>query len=500
MPEEVYRLKMENVAKSFGGVHALKNVTFTVKPGEIHALVGENGAGKSTLMKILSGAYQRDAGTISIDGEEVDISSPKKAKELGVGIVYQEFELAPDLSIAENIFLEKLSRTGIVNWKALYRDADELIRSLGFEMDTRKKVSSLSVAYQQVVEIAKIISKNVRILILDEPTAVLSQEEVDKLFGILKRLRDTGVSVIYISHRLEELFGLCDSITTLRDGQVTGTRPLAGMNKDDVIRLMIGRELASVYPKRDVQIGEEVIRISNFSDEKMFHDVSFSVKAGEVVGISGLIGSGRTETVRALFGADKRKSGSITYMGKQVNFASPEQAVKAGIALVPENRKEQGLVLGMQIRENVTMADISQVSSRIGVINHKKDTRVAQELGAKLALKMRDVFANASSLSGGNQQKVVLAKWFHAGAKVIIFDEPTRGVDVGAKVEIYNLINEMAAEGAAVIMISSEMNEIIGMCDRILVMCEGRITGELTNKEDFTEMNIMRYAVRGGRA
>jgi len=485
---------MKNMSKSFGGIHALKDVSFSVKPGEIHCLVGENGAGKSTLMKILAGAYQMDSGTVFIEGEEVQITSPRRAIQLGIGIVYQELELADDLSVAENIFLESIGKKAIVNWKKINREAREIVNSLGFDIDPRTITKDLSVAYKQIVEIAKVMSKDVRILIMDEPTAVLNDSEAEVMFKLLLRLKEQGVSIIYISHRLEEIFKIGDTITTLKDGEITGVNDVADMTIDKVIELMIGRELSDKYPKRNVQIGEEFIRIENFSDGNRYHNISFAVRRGEVLGLAGLVGSGRTEVVRALFGADKRRTGKIIYDGKPVNFRSTVKAVRDGIALIPESRKEQGLVPALNVKKNITLTNIKKVTNAVGIFKGKRETEIANSLRDKLRIKTDSVEANVFSLSGGNQQKVVIAKWMNADAKIIIMDEPTRGVDVGAKTEIYGLINELAAQGNAIILISSEMVELLAMCDRLLVMNEGLIKGEL-QKEDFSEKNIMQLIV-----
>ena len=491
-----YRIEMKNVSKSFGGIHALKNVSFSVRPGEIHCLVGENGAGKSTLMKILAGAYKRDSGSIAIDGSETNLASPRQALQLGIGIVYQEFELANDLTVAENIFMESLAKSKWLHWKKLYREADEAVRSIGFEINSRTMTGNLSVAYKQIVEIAKVVSKNVRILILDEPTAVLNDSEAQTLFDLLLRLKEKGVSIIYISHRLEEIFKIGDTITTLRDGEVTGVNRRADITMNRVIELMIGRKLSDIYPKRDVRIGEEGIRIEGFSNGRAYQDISFSVRKGEVLGLAGLVGSGRTEVARALFGADRRKAGKIYYEGKPVNFGSTVKAVREGIALIPENRKEQGLVPALNLKKNLTLASIRKIRNAIGILQGKKENGIATALSERLRIKAESIETDVFSLSGGNQQKVVIAKWFNADAKVIIMDEPTRGVDIGTKAEIYLLINQLAEQGYTILLISSEMMELMGMCDRLLVMNEGRMKGEL-KREDFSEKNIMQLIVGG---
>ena len=493
--EDRYRVRMEGIRKSFGGVKALNGVNLAVKPGEIHALVGENGAGKSTLMKILSGAYQKDEGSIEIDGVPVEIGSPRRGKELGVGIIYQEFELAGDLSVAENIFLNRLSSGGLIDWKRLYEKAEAVLHSLNFDINVKSRVQDLSVAYQQVVEIAKVLSQNAKILILDEPTAVLSPKETAALFETLNKLRGEGVSIIYISHRMEEIFQIADSITIMRDGEVTGTGRCDQMEMNQVIELMIGRKLSTMFPPRTVEIGEEILRVEELEGEA-FRRISFSVRRGEVLGISGLVGSGRSEIVRAIFGADRKKSGKVYLNGKEVTIRSPKDAVRLGIGLIPENRKEQGLVLEFAVKHNITMPNIRSVRGALGVIRQKQENRLAQSLVEKLTVKTDSIDTAVHQLSGGTQQKVVLAKWFNTDSQVIIFDEPTRGVDVGAKIEIYNLINEFAKRNLGVIIISSELNEIIGMCDRTIVIDNGEKKGEL-KKEELSELNIMKLAVGG---
>lgn len=493
-----YRVEMSNIKKSFGGVHALKDVTFKVKPGEIHALVGENGAGKSTLMKILSGAYQRDSGEIIIDGETIQHLNPDLAKKLGIGIIYQEFALAPDLSVAENIFIAKLGdKKGFVNWSELYRKAVELIGNLGFNIDPRSKVEDLSVAYQQVVEITKALSENVRILILDEPTAVLAPSDVEYLFKILFKLKAMGVSIIYISHRLEEIFQIADQITVIKDGAVMGTVLPKDVNNEAIISMMIGRSISTMFPKRNCSIGEEVFRVQGLNRGNKVRDVSFSVRKGEVLGIAGLVGSGRTEVLRAIFGADAKESGIVELEDELLNIKTPKNAVKHGIGLVPENRKEHGVILDFSVRKNITMPSIKRIANRLGIIPDKYEKSISNDLIKKLSIKTENCDTEVANLSGGNQQKVALAKWFNYKCKVILLDEPTRGVDVGAKVEIYNLINELAKEGLAIIVVSSEMLEVIGICDRVIVMNEGRMTGIL-EKEELSEENIMKLAIQKG--
>ncbi len=489
-----YRVEMEGICKNFGGVQALSDCTLSIKAGSIHALVGENGAGKSTLMKVLSGAYRMNRGTIKIDGETVDISSPSKGKTCGISIIYQEFELAPSLTVAENIFLDRLSQGGgIIRWRKLYKRAESIISDLGFKLDPRKTVDELSVAYQQVVEIAKALSRDCKILVLDEPTAVLAPEEAQQLFRMLRKLKESGVSIIYISHRLDEIFEISDMVTTMRDGRVTSTMPTCETTKAQLIELMIGRKLNTLFPARTSDIGGEALRVEGLN-AKRCKNVFFSVAKGEVVGFAGLVGSGRTEVVHALFGADRRYSGNLFIEGKAVHINNPRDAVRHRLALVPENRKELGLVLSMTVRENTTMASIRTVKGPLGVIRRKVESTVVHDYIKKLAIKTENIDTPVQNLSGGNQQKVVLAKWFAIAPKIIFLDEPTRGVDVGAKAEIFKLINEIAMQGVAVVMISSEMQEIIGMCDRVYVMHNGGISGEL-RCDAINEINIMKLAV-----
>jgi len=486
---------MTGISKSFGGVHALNDVSFEVKPGEIHALVGENGAGKSTLMKILSGAYQRDSGEIRIDGRPVNISSPHVGRKLGIGIIYQDFALAPDLTVAENIFLDHLSRTGgLINWGALYRNAGELIRGLGFDINPRSLVADLTVAYQQVVEIAKALSENVGILILDEPTAVLAPRETERLFEVLRKLKQQDVSIIYISHRLEEVFEIADVVTVIKDGAVTGTLDAADATTDEIINMMIGRQLTAMFPKRHGNVGDEIFRVEGLNRGRKVRDVSFSVRVGEVLGIAGLVGSGRTETVRAIFGADAKDGGQVVLENRSLRIRSPRAAVRSGIALLPEDRKEQGAILSMSVRQNVTMPSLSRVTGAMGIVRQGREKRITQDLIDKLAIKTNSTETAVTDLSGGNQQKVVLAKWLGTECRLLILDEPTRGIDVGAKVEIYNIINELAESGLGIVVISSEMIELIGICDRVMVMRQGRIRGIL-EKGQLSEENIMRLAI-----
>ena len=485
---------MVGISKRFGGIHALDGVSFAVRRGEVHALLGENGAGKSTLMKILSGAYGRDAGEIRVEGRKVEISSPRVSRELGISVIYQELVLAPHLSVAENIFLGELG--GIVNRRRLRERSRELLRDIGFDLDPDALVGDLPVAYQQVVEIAKAISHDVKVLVLDEPTAVLAPQDARRLLEIVRNLSNKGVSVIYISHRLEEIFEVADSITVIKDGRTVGTVLPKDIDVHQLIDMMVGRRVTTLFPQTERKISEPVLRVQNLRSAPKVLDASFELRAGEILGVAGLVGSGRTEMARAIFGADRATGGSVTLDNRARNIRSPREGVRAGIGLVPEDRKGQGVVTSLPIRQNTTMPVLKRLTALLGVIKRKSERDMVGRLMGRLAVKARDMDAPVDSLSGGNQQKVVLSKWFEAGCRVIILDEPTRGVDVGAKAEIYRLIDELASQGLGILLISSDLIEVIGMSDRILVMSYGRVAGELA-KEDFSEANIMRLALLG---
>jgi ribose transport system ATP-binding protein len=492
-----YRLEMSGISKSFGIVSVLEDVNLKVKPGEIHALLGENGAGKSTLIKILSGVHQKDAGQVLLNGEEINPKNTHDGQVLGINVVYQELSLINDLSVAENIYLHKLGASKFwMNWKEINKNAQDLIDSLGFEIDARATVRDLSIVQKQVVEIAKAISEDTKILVLDEPTTVFDPTDTQKLFDNLFKLKAKGISIIYISHHLEEIFKIADTITVLKDGVDTGSMPSKETDTDGVIRMMIGRELKDLYPARNVSVGSvPIFEVKNLTaKDTLVHDVSFAVKPGEVLGIAGLGGSGRTETAKLIFGSDKKKSGSMYLNGEEITTNSPVDAVAQGIGLVSENRKEEGVFLPLSIQKNISVTDFKAISDKFGFIKKAKESSNVQGLIEKLNIKTPSAEVAVNNLSGGNQQKVALAKWLSIGSKVILIDEPTRGVDVGAKVGIYNLINEVAKKGAGVIVISSDMPEIMGIVDRILVMHEGTIYGELP-KEKFSEENILRYAI-----
>jgi len=490
--------EMININKSFGGIHALRDASLELRAGEVHALVGENGAGKSTLMRILAGACPKDSGVIRIQGETVEMRHPSVARKLGIGIINQEFALAPDLSVAENIFLGDLSGgKGFISRKSLCRKAEALIRSVGFDIDPRSSLGELSVAHQQVVEICKALSENLRVLILDEPTAVLSPRDVDSLFATLAVLRQKGVAICYISHRLEEVFRVADRITIAKDGRIAGSALPKETTPEKVITLMIGRSLTSMYPVRDFQGGPEILRVEGISCGGKVQQASFAVRAGEVLGIAGLVGSGRTELVRAIFGADSKDSGETFLQGRAASIRSPRDAVRQGLGLLAEDRKEHGVLLELSVRENLTLSNLRSVANRLGFLEIRKEKRIANDLIKRLAIRVGSPEQAVSELSGGNQQKVALARWFHADCRAVILDEPTRGVDVGARMEIYRLIDELARKGVAVVIVSSDLLEIIGMCDRVMVMSQGRVAGFL-DKSELSEENIMRLAMATG--
>ncbi|MGB3874855.1 MAG: sugar ABC transporter ATP-binding protein [Shinella zoogloeoides] len=485
-------VRLSGIRKNFAGVQALKGVDFDLRAGEVHALVGENGAGKSTLMRVLAGEIAPTSGTVSLNGEAVQLSGPRDATGRGISVIHQELALAPDLTVAENIFLGRLP--GFVNHAALRKAAREILDRLGFSIDPAVQAGRLTVAHQQVVEIAKALSNKARIIVFDEPTAVLANSDAERLLAIIRELRVNGTGIVYISHRLGEVFDLSDRITVMKDGSHVETLATSATDVDAVIARMVGRQMAALFPPKDGRVpGEVVVDARNLTRGRKVRDVSFTVRAGEVVGLGGLVGSGRTEVARLVFGADRMDSGTVELKGRPLHLSSPRQAVHARIGLVPEDRKEQGVILDAPIRINTTLAKIRSVT-RFGFLDVGKERKVAAALGKDMRLKASSVDAPVSSLSGGNQQKVALAKWFHADCDLLILDEPTRGVDVGAKSEIYNLINDLAKAGKAVLVISSEHQELFGICDRILVMAEGAIVGELTEAA-FTEQQLLTLAM-----
>jgi ribose transport system ATP-binding protein len=489
-------LKMEHIHKSFPGVHALDDVHFEVLPGEIHALVGENGAGKSTLMKLLSGAYQRDSGTIYWDGETVEIETPRKSQEIGISAIYQELMLTPDLNIAENIFLgrEPAISFGRVDKKKIQAESARLLALLDLPLDPRTPVKQLSIAQKQMVEVAKALSQNAKLIIMDEPTSSLTEHETVKLFDVSRNLKQQGVSIVFISHRLEEVFILCDRVTVLRDGKFVETANVADVTKEEMIQWMVGRQLGNIFVKEEALIGETVLEIQHLSTEKLLRDINFTLARGEILGFAGLVGAGRTEVMRAIFGIDQRTSGTILLKGQEVKILSPEQAINYKMGFVPEDRKQQALFLGLTVRENITSACLKKVCNGGVVINSRNEREISMKFVDTMNIKTPSLDQKVMNLSGGNQQKVVISKWLATDPEILIVDEPTRGIDVGSKKEIHALLSQLAQQGIGIMMISSELPEIIGMSDRVIVMHEGRISGIIETEEEMTQENIMRFA------
>ncbi|MBO5469514.1 MAG: sugar ABC transporter ATP-binding protein [Lachnospiraceae bacterium] len=490
-------IEMTGINKSFGANQVLKDAAFTLKDGEVHALMGENGAGKSTLMKILTGVYTKDSGTVKVDGKEVNFKSPQEAEKAGIVFIYQELNVLFDLTVEENLFMGKeiTKKFGICDKKAMHAKAQEVMDKMGVQIPIEAVMSDLSVGQQQMVEICKALMVDAKVIIMDEPTAALTERETESLFRVMRALQKKGVSIVYISHRMEEIFVLCDRITILRDGSYIGTEHVNDIDMDGIVKMMIGREIGERYPKRDVKIGDEVLRVEGLTKEKVFHDVSFDVRAGEVLGVAGLMGAGRTEIMEAIFGSISKNHGQIYIDGKQVTIKNPRQAIVAGIGFITEDRKTEGLLLEKSIAENIEIANLKSVSKH-GVLSRKKQEELVQQGIEEFKIKCFGPWHECNNLSGGNQQKVVLAKWIATNPKILILDEPTRGVDIGAKKEIYNVINKMAAQGVAVIMVSSELPEVLGMSDRIMVVREGEVRGILDGK-DADQEKIMTLATGG---
>ena len=477
-------LELSRVVKSFGAVVALRSGTITLEEGSIHALIGENGAGKSTLVKIIAGLYRRDAGTFRLRGEEVDFHTTAQSKAAGIAVIYQEPTLFPDLSVTENIFMgrQPTNRFGRIERKAMRAEAQAIFARLGVTIDPDRVTEGLSIADQQIIEIAKAISLDARVLIMDEPTAALSGVEVERLFAVARSLRDEGRALMFISHRFDEVFALCDKVTVMRDGSYIATTPMSETSVAELVRQMVGRDVAELFPKLPAEIGGDLLVVEGLTRTGVFHDISFTVRAGEIVGLAGLVGAGRSEVVRAIFGVDPYEAGSVHVDGRQLPKGNPRVAMARGLALVPEDRRKQGLVLDESVSRNITLAIRSSLA-KAGLLWGGPENAAAAVWSSRLEVKTASLDAETGTLSGGNQQKVVLGKWLATNPKVLIVDEPTRGIDVGTKAEVHRLLSELAQQGLAILMISSELPEVLGMADRVLVMREGHLTGEFPRSE-----------------
>ncbi len=487
-PRSAPLLSLSGATKSFGAVAALTNGTIEILPGEIHALVGENGAGKSTLVKILAGVHQPDTGDFRVGGDEVVFRSPADSKAAGISVIYQEPTLFPDLTVAENIFVgrQPRGRLGLIDRPAMRAQARELFARLGVPIDPDRIADGLSIADQQIIEIAKAISLDAKVLVMDEPTAALSGVEVDRLFAVARSLRERGAGILFISHRFDEVFDLCDRVTVMRDGAYIATHLTSGITVDGLVREMVGRDIATLFPKMDAAIGEPVVSVTGLSRAGVFSDISFDVRAGEIVALAGLVGAGRTEVARAIFGIDKYDSGTVTVSGRPLPAHSPQAAIDAGMGFVPEDRRKQGLVMDLSVARNATLTLRKQLA-RFGLIDGRRERAAAEEWTSRLQVKTGSQDLSVATLSGGNQQKVVIAKWLATSPRFLIVDEPTRGIDIGTKSEVHRLISELAVQGIAVLMISSELPEVLGMADTIVVMHEGRISTTLTRAEATAE-------------
>ncbi|MFB1081653.1 sugar ABC transporter ATP-binding protein [Jeotgalibacillus sp. JSM ZJ347] len=488
---------MSDIHKSFGPVEVLTGVSFDLKPGEIHALMGENGAGKSTLMKILTGIHPKDKGEIIYKGKKTAFKNPKEAEKAGVSVIHQELNIIPELTVAENFFLGKektAGKTGVLRNKEMNEEAKAWLMELGIKLDPKKSAAECSVGQQQMIEIARAVSADSEVLIMDEPTAALTKKEIDVLFNVMNGLRKKNVAIVYISHRMEEIFSMCDRITVLRDGASVGTRVIKETNFQEVVKMMVGRELGEQFPERKVTPGKVRLTVENLTSSTGVKSASFDLKEGEILGVAGLMGAGRTELMRALFGADK-SSGLIQIEGKTLSKPTPKKSIRAGMAFVTEDRKGEGLILNQTVRENLSTAQFNNIS-KWSLMNAKKEQTSAVELIERLRIKTSGPEQEAKSLSGGNQQKIVIGKWLATNPSVLILDEPTRGVDVGAKKEIYQIMNDLTAKGVSIIMVSSELPEILGMSDRILVMHEGKVTA-IMNRADADQEKIMTAATGG---
>ena len=489
-------VQMKNIAKSFSGTKVLKDVNLELGHGEILALLGENGAGKSTLMKILSGIYSKDEGEIYLDGELCHFQNPKEAQNQGVAIIHQEMNLCNDLSVSENIFLGREVMDGLrLNHKKMDEEAQKILDDLGISMKSTELAGNLKVSEQQMVEIAKALSQDAKVLIMDEPTSALSRKEIEDLFRVIRKLRDEGRGIIYISHRLDELRAIADKVSILRDGENVISGDLKDFSIDDIIRHMVGREIQDKFPRIHREKGKEILRVENLNAGPKVRDISFSLYEGEILGIAGLMGAGRTEMTRALFGVDEKTSGKIYLFGEEVKTNTPKDSIELGMALIPEDRRKDGLCTDLSIRENISLPNLDSMKNSLGVLSTDLELKISEDTIKSLNVKAEDREMISKNLSGGNQQKVVLGKWLVRNPKVILFDEPTRGIDIGAKVEIYQIMNELKKKGVGVLFISSEMEEVLGMSDRILIFCDGRITGELS-REEANQENILKLATR----
>lgn len=491
-------LHMEGISKAFPGAQALDNVHLNVARGEIHALVGENGAGKSTLMKILTGALKRDTGRIIFNGKPVDIKNPSDAQSLGISIIHQELTLIPYLTVGQNIFLgrePRRERVRLIDWKLLYRQAQQILDRLNLQVDARAEVQGLSIAQQQMVEVAKALSLNADLIAMDEPTSTLTDQETQILFVVMRALKKQGVSLIFISHRLEEVFKIADQVTVLRDGEFVGTNPVSELNQDIVIRMMVGRELEEVNHKETYQKDDVILEVGNLQDGRELHGVSLKLHRGEILGIAGLVGAGRTALAETIFGVRSCTEGEIRVNGKPIRIKSPIDAIRCGMGFVPEDRKQQGLFMNMAVRENIVISSMDEITN-LGFVNFTQASQVADKLVRRLDIRTPSLLQRVHNLSGGNQQKIIIARWLILNLRILILDEPTRGIDVGAKAEIHNLTRQLAERGVGILMISSELPEVLLVSDRILVMREGRLVSEFT-RHHATQDNIMRAATGG---
>jgi len=487
-------LEMNHISKTFPGVKALDDVSISIESGTVHAIMGENGAGKSTLMKVLFGMYKPDTGDIRINGENVELRSTKDALDHGISMIYQELSPIKDLSVAENIFMGRypLKRPGVVDWKATWQKAQELFDHWGMPYQPTQKMRTLKMADMQMIEIVKAISFNAKLIIMDEPTSAITEREVQKLFEFIRELKSRGITIVIITHKLDEVFQIADAISVLRDGQYIGSKPIAEITKDEMVTMMVGREISNMFAEKQNEIGDVLLGVRHLNNGTHVRDVSFQLHKGEILGFAGIMGAGRTETLRCVFGLDTAESGEIWLDGQQLKIRNARDAISRGIMMATESRKDDGLVLCRSIRENMTLPSLYR-TARGGIINKKKEKETVGNFSGKLRVKTASLETMANSLSGGNQQKVILCKWLMMNPKVLIVDEPTRGIDIGAKTEIYHIMAELAAQGVGIIVISSDMEEVIGVSDRILVMCEGRISGCL-QKEEVTQERIMELA------